>query len=895
MTRYWPKALSCLVILAVLGGACGTTNDYTQISATQPVVQTSGGFALSANPTTLTEDFGVKIDSVTAETFAQETWATARAALPANLRLLTNIFSIATSGTSPKQLFLSVVIPPNYDLAHLDLYAWDGTDWSFLPAHPRGNQMVATVTSAPLALGLFEAQATPPLAFTTLEPGQALTAAASGSVNAILLGGVFIQPNGALAGQLPGTPQGQNLALYPVIRNYDAATGQVNVNDFANLLSDPGTRANHLQGLVSFATSENYAGLVLDYRGVDENLGPLFTRLVTDLSEQLHAQNKTLLVRVMPATAQADNFNTAGYEWPALSAAADALLLPIADNPQAYGDGSADQLLAWAVGEVNRGRLRLLTSALSVDKTAAGFTLRDHQSLVANVQSVQIAAGASDKPALGEPVTVTLAGQNQSVNYDAHAFAATYTFKDEAGTEHLLWITSADTLRQRFALASRYRLGGVVVADLLTIGVPAEIANAIAQYKANLTSETQTQTGLLWKVSDASGVVAQATAQPDHPFIYVASKAGDYQISAELQGSQPLSFGSVPIKVAEVTATPRASTGGGGGTGTGTVTRTTSSGGGGFVPPPPVAGGPFELGGQVPGFIGHPAEMKLAGMNWVKVQAFGDVSGLIGEAHGQGFKVLVSALGDINRAADPAYWPEYAGFVAGIAASGADAIEVWNEANIDREWPNGQISGATYTQMLQQAYSAIKAANSGTIVISGAPAPTGAAGAAGCTPAFCNDDTFLQQMANAGAANYMDCVGVHYNTGTTSPNATDGSALGGYHYSFYFWPMVNLYYSTFGGSRPLCFTELGYLTPSGYEHIPLPAYFQWAQNTTISQQAQWLADSVSLGANSGKVRLIIVFNMDFTQYLANDPQAGYALIRPDGSCPACAALDAVMP
>lgn len=39
--------------------------------------------------------------------------------------------------------------------------------------------------------------------------------------------------------------------------------------------------------------------------------------------------------------------------------------------------------------------------------------------------------------------------------------------------------------------------------------------------------------------------------------------------------------------------------------------------------------------------------------------------------------------------------------------------------------------------------------------------------------------------------------------------------------------------------------------------------------------------------------MIIVWNLDATQYDA-DPMAGYAIIRKDGSCIACASLGAVM-
>ena len=84
----------------------------------------------------------------------------------------------------------------------------------------------------------------------------------------------------------------------------------------------------------------------------------------------------------------------------------------------------------------------------------------------------------------------------------------------------------------------------------------------------------------------------------------------------------------------------------------------------------------------------------------------------------------------------------------------------------------------------------------------------------------------------------------------------------------------------------MCFTELGYVSPEGYESIPLPAYFQWAAGTSVAEQAQWLAESASLAAGSGKVRMMIVFNVDLTTFGA-DPQAGYAIIRPGGNCPAC--------
>ncbi len=306
--------------------------------------------------------------------------------------------------------------------------------------------------------------------------------------------------------------------------------------------------------------------------------------------------------------------------------------------------------------------------------------------------------------------------------------------------------------------------------------------------------------------------------------------------------------------------------------------------------------GGFALGGHITGLDGAAiSAMKSAGMTWVKKQVRHGVSDgrdIIAQAHGQGFKVLLGALGDKNQLANnfESYVAEFAKYVAFLASNGADAIEVWNEPNIDREWPNGQVSGASYTRLLAAAYNAIKAANPSTIVISGAPAPTGFYGAAGCAAAGCNDDHFMRQMAQAGAANYMDCVGVHYNAGTSPPNSTTGANVDGWHYSWYLPSMMNVYHGAFP-SKPLCFTELGYLSGEGLGS--LPGGFAWASNTSLSEHAAWLGGAVSLARASGYVNMIIVWNVNFTNFGA-DPMAGYAIIRPGGGCPACDTLRTAM-
>jgi len=319
------------------------------------------------------------------------------------------------------------------------------------------------------------------------------------------------------------------------------------------------------------------------------------------------------------------------------------------------------------------------------------------------------------------------------------------------------------------------------------------------------------------------------------------------------------------------------------------------------APPPvnvPAVGGGFALGGQALSFA-WPHHMHAARMTWVKRQVryhHGDnavnVRGVIDQAHGAGFRVLLSVVGEPGQMApNPAgYTQDFVNFLSGVAALGPDAIEVWNEQNIDREWPHGQINPRAYTNMLAAAWNGIKSSNPNVMVISGAPAPTGFFGG-GCTGAGCDDLAFIRGMAAAGAANYMDCVGVHYNEGILGPDARSGDPRGNSgHYTRYYSRMYEVYASTFPG-KPLCFTELGYLSPEGYS--PLPGGFSWAANVTVANQAEWLGRAVTLARNSGRVRLLIVWNVDATRY-DSDPQAGFAIVRPGGDCPACGHLAAAM-
>jgi hypothetical protein len=84
------------------------------------------------------------------------------------------------------------------------------------------------------------------------------------------------------------------------------------------------------------------------------------------------------------------------------------------------------------------------------------------------------------------------------------------------------------------------------------------------------------------------------------------------------------------------------------------------------------------------------------------------------------------------------------------------AIEVWNEPNFGQFW-GGRADPARYTDLLKQAYRAVKSVNRRMPVISGGLAGTRYVDRGGIP-----DDNFLRAMYRRGAKRAMDAIGDHF-------------------------------------------------------------------------------------------------------------------------------------
>jgi hypothetical protein len=824
----------------------------------------------------------------------------AAAAVPPYLQIVSPLYTAEMIGDGQTQL--EIVLPADAQPTEMvDLYSWDSQtqQWAFIPGQVDATTGTIRTEVVPRNVAVFLSKPITPLIGTTLESNHVLDSTTASTLNIILPTGLSLGADGTLSGSLiGGWGLGKGYAVIPAVRAADA-------NGLSMVLNNDASLALHVDDIKTFIVGDGYDGIAIDYSNVNPADRDRFTRFIADLTSAVHEYNKMVVVVLpMPVATEPGLWDGAAYDWRGIGASADAVVINMGDNPADYTiGGNVTSLLGWAVGQVSRVKIYLALSASSARDTGGVVTSISYDEALAPLGTIQTTTALAEGRNAYDPgsqLSFSLNGNIADFTADQNTGTYSYSLSDDKG-QHKIWVVTAATVRARLDMINKFGVGGMLVDGLAMSGNDGGLLTALNEFKVNSTSTVPSQLVMTWTVTGASGALLNQTTGIGTPLAWQPSEAGDYTVQGQIAGGRVSDRGSVSVHVAPPPTTPPPTKAPVKVTADPNKPKPTAAA---TTPPPPPVGGSvlagFNLGGQTHG-LGHPDQMHYAGMTWVKFQhkwSPGDdpsvVAGKIQQGHGAGFKVLLSIPGASAASID---FGAYTNFVKGVAGLGADAIEVWNEENFDREWPANDISGGSYvTKMLAPAFNAIKSANPNTIVISGAPTPSGAfggCGVAGTGQAGCDDWFYIKQMAEAGASSYADCIGVHFNAGATPPSASTGHPADGgdHHYSWYYSGMLNLYAGTFG--KPLCFTELGYVSPEGYGQ--LPSWFAWGNGTTAAQQAQWLSETAVLASQSGKVHMIIVFNVDFTVWEPTDPQAGYAMIRPGGSCPACDALNAVMP
>lgn len=875
------------------------------------------GFQIRVLPSDLTGSFGVKLGvlplaDLTSASRNAELQAAA-SSLPAGLTLLGDPVAVQTCSTDPKLATLRMSIPPGVEAdASLDLYGWDGKAraWAWLGGELDvvSREVVAHVSRVPSLVALMKVAPIPPSLSVesppvTGDPAAIVKSIPSGA-RIVHATGLYLGDGGSIVGDPAKLlrPNGAPVKAIPVVRNW-GVKGEVNRTLLRAMLASEASRAAHANALLGLVVTGGFEGVQIDYRGVEEAQRDAFSQFVELLSARLAERGKTLSVAIPApsltgatgdAAGAAGVFDSPGYDLYRIGRAAASVQLDLSTNPEAWCTSQLDPLIAWTVGRVDRHKLQVIIPTLSVRKDANGrVRLVGLEEALVGLGGLQTVAPAV---APGTNVRLWWSGnvEPSDVRYDATGHFYSYSYVDERGIQQTVWLNTAASLKRTLERLSRHNIRGVTLRGLAHPGNDGGVMQVVDAFARGDLASVQAAEPVI-KIAFGAGTPFSLplSQSPDTMVVQAPGGEGEYEIASTFQSARVVTLS--PARVAVSKDAPTAE--GGANVGAVAATAADQAPQSAALPMPGVNAERFELGGHVNDLV-HAAQMKTAGMTWARTEVRGEAlpEAFIAEAKAKGLKVLVTAVGDRSRVMDIAYRDQWAQYLGKIAAAGVDAIEVWSEPNYQAEWPAGQINGASYADLLKRAYFAIKQANPNTLVISAGLAQTSGVYSGGCAEDGCDELAFLNQMAAEHAQDYMDCVGIHYTSGFESP-----SAVGALHYSQYYEPLRNAYYGAFNGAKPVCFTALGYVTAEGFPS-GMPANYTFAAGTTLADHAAWLAEAAKLSKASGKVRLMIVWNVDSTTWIVDDPsrniegdpQAGYAMIRPDGTCPACESLRSVM-
>jgi hypothetical protein len=287
-------------------------------------------------------------------------------------------------------------------------------------------------------------------------------------------------------------------------------------------------------------------------------------------------------------------------------------------------------------------------------------------------------------------------------------------------------------------------------------------------------------------------------------------------------------------------------------------------------------------------------------LQWVKFQVRWDdmertpgevgwafLDGAVNSACGKGVRVMLSIVAapgwsqanpvpaPEGQKAPPDNYQTYADFLGQVVdryRGKVEAIEVWNEQNLEREWNTAAgVNAGEYVKLLQVAYTTIKSKDPTITVIAGALSPTGVnLDQAGRTLVI-DDATYLTQFVQAGGLAFADCIGTHSN-GTNLPPTADGAnpppragqTFGGPwdnpHYSWALKSQVETYAQIINNQRPQCVTEFGYASAVNGQYPPI---FGFAADVSEQQQADFIVQAYNWMRDSGMVKLSFLFNLDY--------------------------------
>jgi hypothetical protein len=271
---------------------------------------------------------------------------------------------------------------------------------------------------------------------------------------------------------------------------------------------------------------------------------------------------------------------------------------------------------------------------------------------------------------------------------------------------------------------------------------------------------------------------------------------------------------------------------------------------------------------------------------------------VVDSCEAMGFKLLLSVVrapdwlrADALESGPPQDFVQYGRFMEELSArykGRVAAYELWNEPNLAREWRGDTLDPARFVALVAEGSKAVRAADPGALIVSGAPAVTGIND--GVTAI--DDRIFLQGMYEAGIAQWVDGIGAHpYGfanpPGESWQDPTHVSSSHNDHPSFFFLDTLEDYHAImleYGDvTQKLWVTEFGWPSVENMGDMDTTGW-EYARAVSEAQQAEYIVEAFHIGDERPWVGPMFLWNLNLaTIWGSGNPVSAYSLLRPDES------------
>lgn len=530
---------------------------FTSLSSAGGTVTDGNGAELTISPGALSAKTHLKLQPVEALP------AHVASVLPDNTRSVSLAYSIDVRSSAPTQATLRLPLAAEAGAtATTDVYAWNGTRWSWVPHRFDGSAVVADLRRLPKQVAVVQTGPVSPAVAVSLSREAALTDTQD-ALSVVSPTGLYVRDDGSVGGRLGlqnVTQLSDKLLVVPVITN--RVDGVIRSDWVDNILIDEAARKGHAGAVAAHVVDKGYDGIAVDYRGVDPQLRELFTAFLQRLGDRLHAENKRLTVVVATPVQSASGWETGAYDWAAIGQIADRVRIPLMAKPTAFtAGGVVENLLNYAVTRIDRRKVQLILSMASRDVVGDKVTYHSYRDALARLTDIEMPEAT---PVLvGEKVRIDLPALETSggVQVDETTGAYWFTYTDDIGQTHKVWLEEAGSLARKIDFLRRWNVRGIALRDVSRSSADPRVWDVLAEFQSSGTAEPKaSEFSVVWTIQGKDG--AERVVQPIHASSLewtAPEEPGTYQVQVALSsdgGNNPMVSSSPGLKVEVQAPTP---------------------------------------------------------------------------------------------------------------------------------------------------------------------------------------------------------------------------------------------------------------------------------------------------------------------------------------------------